>query len=68
MEPTKPSVFIASSKEGLKVADAINLNLDHETFPTLWRTGTFRPGSSALDDLVKKIFRRRFCDFCLHAR
>ncbi len=54
MESTKPSVFIASSKEGLKVADAINLNLDHDTFPTLWRTGTFRPGSSALDDLVKK--------------
>jgi hypothetical protein len=54
VELTKPSVFIASSKEGLKVADAINLNLDHETFPTLWRTGTFRPGSSALDDLVKK--------------
>jgi hypothetical protein len=54
MEAAKPSVFIASSKEGLKVADAINLNLDHDTFPTLWRTGTFRPGSSVLDDLVKK--------------
>lgn len=54
MESTKPSVFIASSKEGLKVADAINLNLDHDTFPTLWRNDTFRPGSSALDDLVRK--------------
>jgi hypothetical protein len=54
MKSAKPSVFIASSVEGLKVADAINLNLDHDTFPTLWRTGTFRPGSSVLDDLVKK--------------
>lgn len=54
MGSPKPSVFIASSKEGLKVADAINLNLDHDTFPTLWRTGTFRPGSGVLDDLVKK--------------
>jgi hypothetical protein len=54
MKSSKPSVFIASSVEGLKVADAINFNLDHDTFPTLWRTGTFRPGSSALDDLVKK--------------
>jgi hypothetical protein len=38
----------------LAVADAINLNLDHDTFPSLWRTGTFRPGSNALEDLVKK--------------
>lgn len=50
----KPSVFIASSREGLTVAEAVNLILDHETYPTLWRTGTFRPGSGALDDLVKK--------------
>jgi hypothetical protein len=54
MTSTKPSVFIASSKEGLAVAEAINLNLDHDTFPTLWRNGTFKPGSFALDDLVKK--------------
>lgn len=54
MTPTKPSVFIASSKEGLSVAEAINVNLDHDTFPTLWRNGTFRPGSFVLDDLVKK--------------
>jgi hypothetical protein len=51
---TKPQVFIASSVEGLKVADAINLNLDHDTYPTLWRAGTFRLGSNAIDDLVKK--------------
>jgi hypothetical protein len=54
MTTTKPQVFIASSVEGLKVADAINLNLDHDTYPTLWRTGTFRLGSSTIDDLVKK--------------
>lgn len=54
MTPAKPSVFIASSKEGLSVAEAINVNLDHDTFPTLWRNGTFRPGSFVLVDLVKK--------------
>lgn len=54
MEKIKPKVFIASSVEGLPVADAINLNLDHDTFPTLWRTGTFQLGSTTIDDLVKK--------------
>lgn len=50
----KPRVFIASSVEGLPVADAINANLDHDTYPTLWRAGTFKLGSNSLDDLVEK--------------
>ena len=54
MEKIKPRVFIASSVEGLGVADAINANLDHDTVSTLWRAGTFRLGSNTLDDLVKK--------------
>jgi hypothetical protein len=54
MATRKPQVFIASSVEGLSVADAINANLDHDTYPTLWRTGTFKLGSNALDDLVEK--------------
>lgn len=51
---TKPRVFIASSVEGLPIAEAINANLDHETFPTLWKDGTFHLGSHSLDDLVRK--------------
>ena len=50
----KPALFIASSVEGLTVAEAINANLDHDTHPTLWRAGTFKLGSGALEDLVKK--------------
>ena len=51
---SKPRVFIASSKEGLKVAKAINASLDFDTTPTLWSSGTFRLGSSTLDDLAQK--------------
>jgi hypothetical protein len=50
----KPALFIASSVEGLPVAEAINLNLDHDTQNTIWRSGTFLLGSDGLGDLVKK--------------
>lgn len=54
MEQAKPRVFIASSVEGLPIAEAINANLDHSTFPTLWKDGTFHLGSHSLESLVKK--------------
>lgn len=50
----KPAVFIASSAEGLSVADAINVNLDHDVHCTLWRNNTFKLGSDGLGDLIKK--------------
>lgn len=51
---TKPSLFIASSVEGLRIADAINENLEHEAHCTIWRAGTFKLSSQTVDDLVKK--------------
>ena len=54
MTKTKPTLFIASSVEGLKIADAINANLEHDAHCTLWRAGTFKLGSQSVDDLVKK--------------
>jgi hypothetical protein len=50
----KPRIFIGSSVEGLKIADAINLNLDHELEVILWRTGTFDLSSTAVDSLVSR--------------
>jgi hypothetical protein len=52
--PNKPSLFIASSVEGLRIADAINANLEHEAHCTIWRAGTFKLSSQSVDDLVKK--------------
>jgi Predicted nucleotide-binding protein containing TIR-like domain len=51
---SKPSVFIASSVEGLRIADAINANLEHDAHCTIWRAGTFKLSSQTVDDLVKK--------------
>jgi len=58
----KPRLFIASSVESLPVAEAVNVNLDHEFEVTLWKNGTFKLSSSAIDDLVEK---SSFVDFSL---
>lgn len=50
----KPRLFIASSIETLPVAEAVNVNLDHVLEVTIWKNGTFRLSSSAIDDLVEK--------------
>lgn len=50
----KPRLFIASSVETLPVAEAVNVNLDHDLEVTIWKNGTFKLSSSAIDDLVEK--------------
>jgi len=60
---SKPTVFIASSIEGLRIADAINANLEHEAHCTIWRAGTFKLSSQSVDDLVKKSSTSDFAIF-----
>ena len=50
----KPRIFIASSAESLQIAEAVNVNLDHEFEVTIWKNGTFKLSSSTIDDLVDK--------------
>lgn len=50
----KPRLFIASSAESLPVAEAVNVNLDHDFEITIWKNGTFKLSSSTIDDLVAK--------------
>jgi len=50
----KPKLFIASSIESVAVAEAVNVNLDHEFEVTIWKNGTFKLSSSTIDDLVTK--------------
>lgn len=51
---TKPKIFIASSTEYLKEAEAVNSILDHQYEVTLWTEGTFKLSSTALNDLINK--------------
>lgn len=48
----KPRIFIASSVESLNVADAFNVNLDHQAEVTVWKNG-FNLSLSSIDSLVK---------------
>lgn len=50
----KPRLFIASSVESLNIAEAVNVNLDHDFEITIWKNGTFKLSSSTIEDLVKK--------------
>jgi len=50
----KPRIFIASSIESLSIAEAVNVNLDHEFEVTIWKNGTFKLSSTTIEDLVEK--------------
>lgn len=50
----KPRLFIASSAESLAIAEAVNVNLDHDFEVTIWKNGTFKLSSTTIDDLVEK--------------
>lgn len=48
----KPRIFIASSAESLDVADAFNVNLDHQAEVTVWKHG-FTLSQSTIESLVQ---------------
>ena len=47
----KPRIFIASFVESLDVADAINVNLDHQAEVTVWKNG-FKLSTDTIDSLI----------------
>ena len=49
----KPKVFIASSVERLKVANAVQQNLAYYAESTVWNQSMFRSSSNTLDDLSR---------------
>ncbi len=52
MPNLRPSVFIGSSAEGLPVAQAIQVNLDHACEVVLWSQGVFGLSGGTLETLV----------------
>jgi hypothetical protein len=53
MQEQLPSVFIGSSSEGLSVAREVELQLQLDAVPTIWKDGVFGLGSSTLESLMR---------------
>lgn len=51
----KPKVFIGSSREGVKIADAIHSNLTYEAECTVWKDGVFQLSSNTLSALIEAL-------------
>ncbi len=49
----KPRIFVGSSTEGLPIAEAIQLLLEHDAEVTVWTQGVFEASSNSLDDLIE---------------
>jgi predicted nucleotide-binding protein len=54
IEAKRPNVFVGSSTEGLSIAEAIQLNLDHVCETILWSQGVFGLGRGTLEELVRE--------------
>lgn len=52
MKALRPSVFIGSSTEGLRIAKYIQVLLDHTCEATIWSQGIFGLGEGTLESLV----------------
>jgi len=55
-----PRIFVGSSVEGLQIANAIQLLLEHDAEVTVWTQGIFEPSSNSLDDLIESLFKFDF--------
>lgn len=60
----KPRIFIASAVEALDVADAFNVNLDHQAEVTVWKNG-FNLSQNTIDSLIKMAESVDFAIFIL---
>lgn len=63
----KPSIFIGSSVEGLEVAYAIQVNLEHQAEATVWSQGVFRLTKATLASLLDAVSSFDFAVLILSA-
>jgi hypothetical protein len=53
VKPSKPSIFIASTRNGLQKADRISSLLSERYNPLIWGRDSFPPGETALESLLR---------------
>jgi len=59
----KPKMFIGSSVEALRIAHAIQENLEHDALCTVWTQGIFNLLGNALDNLLEAVEKFDFAVF-----
>jgi len=59
-ESARPSVFVGSSTEGLDIARAVQVQLDHDCQVEVWTDGLFTPGKTVFGALIHAISRFDF--------
>lgn len=62
----KPSIFVGSSGESVKLADGVIAALQHDGYPALW-SSTFRASSNTLDSLIQTFKEKDFGVFIFGA-
>ena len=58
-----PSLFIASSSEGLPVAYDLQEALEFDCHATVWKQGVFEPSRTVLEDLLSRLTTPQFALF-----
>lgn len=61
----KPRIFIGSSAEKLNIAESIQTNLDHESYPEIWAQDIFQLSSTAIENLFEALNHTDFAVFIL---
>ena len=67
MARTRPSLFVGSSTEGLKIAKALQVLLDHACEVTIWSQGVFGLSQGTLESLVHALDEYDFAVLVLTA-
>lgn len=62
----KPSLFVASSVDGLPIAYAVQQNLERDAEVTVWSQGIFEPTATALTSLLRSLPAFSFGTFVFH--
>jgi predicted nucleotide-binding protein len=64
---TKPRIFIASAGESLKVATAIQANLEHDADCTVWSQGVMRLSRTTMHNLQEQLSKSDFGIFVFNS-